>query len=170
MTIKWLFFLISFSLFSCKSVSISLVDKGSTPEEWKTFSVKTLEINAPNCPLNYAVQLSESLKDGIQNNTRLSINTNIGEGEVYIEGNINQYEVTPIAVQNNNNAAQNRLTINVLFNIFISEPKKEEMSFKIARFSDFEATSNLSEVEAVLLDDISKQIVQDVINKLLSNW
>ncbi|MFM8241170.1 MAG: LPS assembly lipoprotein LptE, partial [Crocinitomicaceae bacterium] len=106
-------------------MSISLKDSGSTPEEWKSFSIKTLESSAPNCPLSYTAKLTEDLKDAIQNNTRLSLNTTTGSGEVYIEGIINNYQVMPIAIQNNNSAAQNRLTIGVQFNINISAPKTE---------------------------------------------
>ena len=56
---------------SCWPSSVSFMDKGSMPEAWKTFSVLTLENNAPNIPLSYATLISEEIKDGIQNNTRL---------------------------------------------------------------------------------------------------
>lgn len=38
------------------------------------------------------------------------------------------------------------------------------------RFSDFDANQDISSVESELLRDINSQIVQDVINQLLSNW
>ena len=159
-----------FVFLSCKSVSVSLIDKGSTPEEWQSFSIKTLENSAPNCPLNYPVQLSESLKDGLQNNTRLSLNTQTGNGEVYIEGKISDYSVLPVAVQNGNSAAQNRLSISVQFDIFVSKPKEEKMTLRSTRFADFNSNVNLAELENQLLEEINQQIVQDLINKLLSNW
>lgn len=169
--IKYFFIGLLFSsLFSCKSISISLIDKGSTPEEWQSFSIKTLENAAPNCPLNLPVQLSESLKDGLQNNTRLELNTETGSGEVYIEGVINEYSVVPVAVQNENTAAQNRLTISVQFDIFISKPKEEKMALRSTRFADFNSNTNLAELENDLIEEINEQIVQDLINKLLSNW
>ncbi len=154
----------------CKSMSISLKDSGSTPEEWKSFSIKTLESSAPNCPLSYTAKLTEDLKDAIQNNTRLSLNTTTGSGEVYIEGIINNYQVMPIAIQNNNSAAQNRLTIGVQFNINISAPKTETMNLTATRFADFNASTNLASVENQLLEDINTQLAQDLINKLLGNW
>jgi hypothetical protein len=49
-------------LSSCWPSSISFKDKGSMPEEWKTFSVKTLEVLAPNAPLSYGANLTEQLK------------------------------------------------------------------------------------------------------------
>jgi hypothetical protein len=56
-------------LSSCWPTSVSFKDKGSMPESWKTFSIKTLEINAANCPLSYSAALTEKLKDGIQNSS-----------------------------------------------------------------------------------------------------
>lgn len=155
---------------SCWPSSVSFKDKGSMPEEWKTFSVKTLDVLAPNAPLSYGANLTEQLKDGIQNNTRLSLNTNFGKGEVNIEGKIINYSVMPIAIQGNDNATQNRLTISCQFSIETTKPKEELISVTSTRFSDFDANSNLSAVESQLLEEINSQIIQDVINKLLSNW
>jgi hypothetical protein len=163
--------LLLFSLLSsCWPTSVSFKDKGSMPEFWKTFSIKTLEINAANCPLSYSAALTEKLKDGIQNNTRLALNTVLGKGEVNIEGLISSYNVMPLAIQGNDNASQNRLTISVQFSIFVSDPKEDIINLTASRFGDFSASTNLSTVESQLVDEISEQIVQDVINKLLSNW
>jgi hypothetical protein len=129
-----------------------------------------LEINAANCPLSYSAALTEKLKDGIQNNTRLALNTRLGKGEVNIEGLISSYNVMPLAIQGNDNASQNRLTISVQFSIFVSEPKEDLINLTATRFADFSASTNLSTVESQLVEEISEQIVQDVINKLLSNW
>jgi len=157
-------------LTSCYPYSVSFKDKGSMPEEWKTFSVKTLEVLAPNAPLSYGPTLTEQLKDGIQNNTRLLLNTNFGKGEVNIDGKILSYNVTPIAIQGNDNASQNRLTISVQVSIEITRPKEELISVTSTRFSDFDANANLASVETQLLEEINTQIIQDVINKLMSNW
>jgi outer membrane lipopolysaccharide assembly protein LptE/RlpB len=139
------------------------------PEEWESFTVEMIENNAANCPLSYGPVLTEILKDGIQNNTRLVLNTD-GEGEIVLTGVISAYNVMPIAVQDNDNASQNRLTISVKFDLIINEPEAEEIKFSATRFADFESNVNLASVESQLIDDINSQISQDVINKLLSNW
>ncbi|MBM3456194.1 MAG: hypothetical protein FJX80_13805 [Bacteroidetes bacterium] len=162
--------LLLISILGCKSMSISLKDKGSTPEEWKTFSVKTFESTAPNCPLSYNANLTEYVKDALQNNTRLSLNTTTGAGEIFIEGVITNYQVLPIAIQNNNNAVQNRLTISVQFTINTSSPKEDIMNLSATRFADFSASTNLVSVENQLLEDINSQLAQDLVNKLLGNW
>lgn len=164
------FILILFITSSCWPTSVSVVDKGGMPEEWKTFSLETLINNAPNAPNNLAVNLSEAIKDGIQNNTRLLINPQAGKGEIIIDGSINNYTIMPIALQEGDNANKNRLTVSVQVNISILKPKEDEMKLSSTRFVDYDATTDLATVENTLLEEVNKQIVQDVINKLLSNW
>jgi hypothetical protein len=154
----------------CYPSSISFIDNGSMNEAWKTFTVKTLENRAPNAPTSYAVTLSEKLKDGVQNNTRLSLNPNLGKGEVNIEGTIASYTVMPIALQEGDNAAKNRLTVTVNFTIFVTKPEEEEMTLTSTRFVDYDSKTDLASVESTLLEQVTSQVVQDVINKLLSNW
>ena len=167
--------LISFSILimvisGCWPSSVSFRDTGSMPEEWKTFSVTTLENDAPNTPISYAAQLSEKLKDGVQNNTRLLLNPVVGKGEISIEGKISSYTIIPVAIQEGDNSAKNRLTISVQFTIFITAPEEDKMTLTSTRFVDYDSNTDLASVESSLLDEISTQIVQDVINKLLSNW
>jgi outer membrane lipopolysaccharide assembly protein LptE/RlpB len=140
------------------------------PVEWKTFSVKTLDNNAPNTPISYAASLSEKLKDGLQNNTRLLLNPETGKGEIYIEGVISNYTITPVAIQEGDNSAKNRLTVSVQFTIFVSEPEEDKILLTCNRFVDYDSNTDLATSESTLLEEVSTQIVQDVINKLLSNW
>jgi hypothetical protein len=163
-------FTILISMNSCWPTSVSFVDKGSMPEEWKFFSVKTLENNAANAPLSYAALLSEAIKDGVQNNTKLQLNTSPNSGEVQIEGTITNYSISPIALQEGDVAAKNRLTISANISIFVKSPKEDEMKLAVNRFFDYDSNSDFNSVEANLIEEINKQIVQDVINKLLSNW
>ncbi|MES2800787.1 MAG: LPS assembly lipoprotein LptE [Bacteroidota bacterium] len=164
------FLSILFLLGACWPSSISLSDTGGMPAEWQTFSLQTLVNNAANAPNNYSLNLSEQIKDGIQNNTRLTLNPTTGKGEVFIEGTINGYSIMPVALQEGDNAAKNRLTISTQFIIHISAPNEEDMTVSSTRFIDYDSNSDLATVEANLLEEINKQIVQDVINKLLSNW
>ena len=94
----------------------------------------------------------------------------INDAQITISGEITSYTVNPIAIQNGENAAKNRLTISVQFKILANQPKEEEFPLSVTRFADFDATSNLSGIENQLLATINEQIIQDVINKLMSNW
>jgi hypothetical protein len=157
-------------LCGCWPSKIGFRDTGGMPEEWERFHLQTLQINASTCPLSYAANLSEAIKDGIQNNTRLTIAPDVKNAQVQLSGDITQYSVNPIALQNGDNAAKNRLSIGVIFTLNYSVPKQEEVRITITRFADFDASTNFSSVENQLLSSINEQIVQDIINKLMSNW
>lgn len=164
-------------LTSCWPTSVSFKDKGSMDPRWKNFMVKTLDNNAANAPLSYGPALTEALKDGIQNNTRLKLVSNPDSSQVNIEGAITNYMVTPIALQAGDVAAKNRLTISTNYTIYINVPKlpnepltENQMTVSSTRFADYDSNADFSVVESQLIEEINKQIVQDVINKLLSNW
>lgn len=163
-------FLVILTLTSCWPTSVSFIDKGGMPEEWKTFSVINLKSDAANAPLNYASVLSESLKDGVQTNTKLLLNPETGKGEIVIEGTIKSYTVIPVAVQEGDNASKNRLTVSAQFTIQVNAPEEDQMNLTSTRFIDYDSNTDLASVENQLLEEISRQIVQDVINKLNSNW
>lgn len=157
-------------LSSCWPSSVSFNDGGSMPPEWKFFVVKNIENSASNSPLSYPLLLTDDLKTGIQNNTKLQLASGLNKPQINIEGKVVSYTISPVALQVGDNAAQNRLTISASFEIFISEPKEEKFFLNVARFADYSSSQDLPTVEAQLIEVINKQIVQDVVNKLLSNW
>lgn len=158
------------SLTSCWPESFSFRDSGGMPTEWQSFTIQNLENTAPNCPLSFAPLLTELLKDGVQNNTRLVLDTKQGAGEVNIEGVISAYQVQPVAILGSDNASSNRLTMSLSLKIKIKTPKEEEWQLVSTRFADFAASANLADVEQKLFNEIAEQMVQDLINKLFSNW
>lgn len=166
---KFIYIPLFFLLTSCWPTSVSFVD-GSMPVEWDSFTVVTLENNTGNAPLSYNASLTELIKDGIQNNSRLSLDQEADSSEVTIEGVVSSYSITPVALQEGDNAIQNRLTVTVKFEIFISKPEEDVMNLTSSRFVDYDANTDLSTVENELLSEVSEQIVQDVLNKLFANW
>lgn len=140
------------------------------PPEWKNFYLVTLDNNAPNTPLSYAANLSEDLKDGVQNNTRLLLANNEDDSQLIISGTITSYTIQPVALQDGDVAAKNRLSVSVNFVIDIKEPSEDSKTVTSTRFVDYDADTDLGLVESEKLQEVNKQIVQDLINKLLSNW
>jgi hypothetical protein len=160
-------------LTSCWPTSVSFNDKGSLNPCLKYFEIDQLEISAANAPINYSIELTEALKAGLQNNTRLLIASNTNKPQVTINGKITNYTVSPIALQQGDNASQNRLSVSVAMNIYFecaSENYTHEMKMVSTRFADFNANTDISSVESQLLSEINAQILQDLINQILSNW
>ena len=72
------------SLSSCWPTSISFKDS-NMPPEWQEFYVVTLDNKAANSPLSYSVDLSEAVKDGIQNRTKLNLANAADDAQIEIE-------------------------------------------------------------------------------------
>lgn len=161
-------------LSSCWPTSVSFNDTGSLHACLKHFQMDVLENSAANAPINYSVDLTEAIKSGVQNNTRLLLAGNNTKPQVSITGKITSYIISPIAIQEGDNAGQNRLTVSASFEIFFDCPNdnySHEMKTVSTRFADFNPNSqDFASVESQLLEEINAQIVQDVINQILSNW
>ena len=165
-----MFFCLVFLLSSCWPTSFSFQD-GSVPPEWKRFVVETLESDAANAPISYAPELTEELKDAIQNRVGLKlVSDESKDPQVIITGKVRDYNVSPQAVQGDDVAAKNRLTVSAYFEIFITAPEEDVMEVNASRFVDFDSNVDIGSVQAQLFEEINDQIIQDVLNKLLSNW
>lgn len=168
---KWFPILIlTVLLGSCWPTSISFQD-GSVPPEWKRFVIQTLESTAANAPISYAPELTEELKDAIQNRVGLKlVESEADDPQLIITGTVRDYNVAPLAVQGDDVAAKNRLTVKAYFEVFISAPEEDLMEINASRFVDFDANEDVGSIQAQLFTEINEQVIQDVLNKLLSNW
>ena len=163
------FFILIFICSSCWPVSVSFKDV-QFPEEWEEFYVITFENTAANTPLSYAVLLSEDVKTGLQNNTRLMLSNGEEYAQLVIEGTISNFSIQPVALQEGDEAASNRVTVSVDFIVTEKVPEEKTKEFRISRFVDYSSDQDYASIENELLTEINEQIVQDVINKLSSNW
>jgi len=155
---------------SCFPTSIGFKD-GSMDPALKFFAVENFEQIAANTPMNYPVQFTEFLKDGIVRNTKLKLlPTNSEETHLIFSGEIVRYELTPVSVQTDNQAAQTRLTVGI--KVFVENKVDDEKSFdfQVSRFEDFYNDQDFNSVEARLLENINEQLLQDILNKLQSDW
>jgi hypothetical protein len=157
--------IISGILFSCKPhVSLS----GATiPVEAKTISVGFFTNNTSLGAPSLAQRFTEKLRDMVSQQTNLALIKQ--NGDLQFEGYIADYNVAPVAIQADQ-ASKNRLTISVnvvYFNKF--EPSKNfEQTF--TRFVDFDTNKNISTEEPVLVQEIYRQLTEDVFNRAFNNW
>ena len=95
---------------------------------------------------------------------------NAVDADLTLEGTISGYVVTPLAIQQNEQAARNRLTITV--NVKFTNVKDEKQNFEspFSRYADFDSKVNISSVEEALIAEINTQLVDDIFNKAVINW
>lgn len=161
-------FLICTTISSCTSCKYSFKDTSPIPAEVKTFRVQYLQNRAQYVNTQLSPQLTEKLKQKIINTTRLK-QTNEEDAHYDISGYVSQYYTTTVTIQNSN-AAGNRL--NVGFHLIFKNTldSKKDFESDITRTFDFPATQSLSEAENSLTNDIVKNVVDEIFNKIFSNW
>ena len=153
------------SLTSCGIYSFT---GASIPEEANTISVDYFTTTTTNSPSSLNQIVTEGLKDLILSQTKLNlIELN---GDLLFSGEITKYEIKPIAIQANETAEKNRLTIaiKVKYNNTFDEKQNFESSF--SHYRDFSSSENLYDVEPILIEEITDKILEDIFNKAFVNW
>jgi hypothetical protein len=134
----------------------------------KTYSVSAFEAVTPLASATSALVLTESLRDRIQKQSTLQLMSS--NGQLKFEAEIVRWEVVPVNVQQNDQAASNRLTIGL--HVRYENTLDDELSFDrtFSRFADYSSDQDLFSVEDQLVEDIGSQLSQDIFNASLGNW
>lgn len=156
-----------FALSGCK---ISL-NGASIPPEMKTVSIQVFENNAPLVVPYLSSQFTEELKTRIRTQSSLSITQN--DANAVFSGNISNYSISPVAIQDNNNptAGANRLSIRI--NVKYTNNLNPKLSFEesFERFKDFKLQGqSLQALEPGLIKDVTAQLTEDIFNRAFANW
>ncbi len=141
---------------------------GSVPAGAKTISIDLFDARAPLCTPRSAQTFTETLRDLMQAQTPLNLTRK--DGDLRYEGSITGFNVQPVAIQANETAALNRLTISVSVHFTNTVEPKASADITASRFADYSSTQDLSLVEDQLVQDISKQLAQDIFDRTLGNW
>lgn len=137
-------------------------------EDVKTVSVKTFQNFAPLANVNYSQTFSEALKNIFISQTNLSLANS--DGDLQFEGSITNYQISSIAIQGNETAAKNRLTITVKVKFTNTKDKKQDFETDFTRFADYDSSVNISSIEDGLIKEINDQLTQDIFNKSVGSW
>lgn len=151
------------------SCSVNYGFKGiSIPPEAKTISVGFFLNSAPMASPAEPQKFTEKMRDMVSSQTNLALSKQ--NGDLHFEGAITDYAVTPVAVQSTDKAALNRLsiTIKVKYTNKFDANKSFEQGFQ--RFYDYPSSKTLSAIESEALDEINRQIAEDVFQKAFNNW
>lgn len=156
------------TVFNYASCKYTFKDTAPIPAEVKNFRVQYLENRAQYVNTQLSPLLTERLKQKVINTTRLR-QTNDDDAHYDISGYVSQYYTTTVSIQNNN-ASGNRLTVgfHLIFKNTLDAAKNFETD--LSRTFDFPATQSLSEAENNLNTEIVKTVVDEIFNKIFSNW
>ena len=161
-------FLFTLSFTSCGIYGFS--EKGQVTDSARTVKVITFENRAPYVNPQVSPSLSERLRLKIVNQTKLT-NTNNDNADYNITGYVADYSVTTTGVTSNNGQQQsslNRLTVRV--HVSLSKFGNTPEEFDVSRSFDFSATQSLQTAEASLLDEMIRNLTDEIFNHIFSNW
>lgn len=134
----------------------------------KTISIQYFPNNAPLRQPMFSQVLTQALKDKFASQTNLSqVSTN---GDLSLEGEITGYSISPTAIQANQQAAQNRLTVTIKVKFVNNKDEKQSFETNFTRYIDYDSQKNLSAVEGDLIKTLTDQLVDDIFNKAVVNW
>ena len=152
---------------SCK-VNYSFTGASVSPDV-KTVAIPYFPNNAPLVVTTLSRSFTEALRDYFTSQTNLMLVDH--NGDLTIEGTITGYDVKPTAIQGNETAALNRLTITVTVKFTNRKnPKQDFESVAFSRYSDYPSSQNLSAVQDGLIKEITDELVQDIFNRTMVNW
>jgi hypothetical protein len=134
----------------------------------KTFSVQYFSNRAQLVQPLLSQAITERIKE------RFIAQTNLRqidrEGDIRFEGYISDYRTAPVAIQGTETAALNRLTISVVVKFVNTKDAKQNFETTFTRYADYDSRKSLAEVETALIDEVNRQLVDDIFNKSVSNW
>ncbi len=162
-----LFFLVNTAFFGCYSFRDVNLDPNV-----KTVRVQFIENRAAYVNPQLSPNLTDRLKQKIVNQTRLSQTNNENNAHWDISGEIREYSVTTAGITSANGQSQtsiNRLTVTVHI-VKLDNLKSETVEYDITRQFDFDANQSLQSAEARLLDEMIRNLTDEIFNRLFSNW
>ena len=134
----------------------------------KTVSINYFSNNANTIRSSLSPMFTEELKNIFVNQTNLDlIETN---GDLSFSGKITSYTITPISIQSDQTAQQNRLTIKVNVQFENKEDKNMNFNTNFSRHKDFDSNADLSLIEDDLMQVICEELAEDIFNKSVVNW
>ena len=150
---------------SCK-VSYSFTGASISPDI-KTVAIPFMTNSASLVVPTLSRTLTDALRDYFTSQT--SLQTVDRNGDLEVTGNITGYTVTPVAIQGNETAAMNRLTITVNIKFVNKKNTKQNFESSFSRYQDY-PVADLNTVQDRLIATITDQLVQDIFNKTVVNW
>jgi Lipopolysaccharide-assembly len=138
------------------------------PIEVKNFRVQQLGNKAQYINPQLSPQVTEKLKQKIINTTRLR-QVNEDDAHYDISGYISQYSTSTVNIQDGQSGT-NRLTVGFHLIFKNSLDKTKDFEADVSRNEDFAANKSLSEAENDINDRLVKNLVDEIFNKIFSNW
>ena len=155
-------------LFSFSGCGVYSFRDAVIPENIKTVKIGFIENKARYVNPQLAPMLTDKLLQKIIGQTKLT-RTNSDDAHYQIYATITNYDPTQTVGVSAQQATTNRLTVTV--HVLLKKTlENKEQEFDVTRNFDFSANLTLNQAEGQLMDDIIRNITDDIFNQIFSNW
>lgn len=115
-----------------------------------------------------AQEFTNALKEKFSSQTSLDVLNN--NGDLVFEGAIRKYTTEPVAIQGDQTAALNRLSITVFVKFTNKIEPEQSFETSFTQYREYSSNESLSAVEDGLVEEINTDLVEDIFNKSVVNW
>ena len=135
----------------------------------KSVTINYFEYTAPKVNPSLSNMMTEGLQDKF---TRLTKLEQVDmDGDLEIVGTVTGYDVKATAISAQEQATQNRLTVNVKVSFINRKYPEDDFEDKgFSAYADFDASQSLDAVEAGLCEEIVEKICDDIFNATVAKW
>lgn len=158
--------LIALVFTACK-VTYKFNDASIDPKV-KTIKLGFIDNKAQYINPQLSPKLNDKLQQKITNQTKLTRVTN-DDAHYVINGSITTYNGTQTVGISNRQASTNRLTVTIHI-VFRKNLDNVTEEFDVSRSFDYSANLSFNTAEAQLLDEVVRNMVDEIFNRLFSNW
>ena len=171
MKTKYIFMTLAFAVTALivQSCGIYSFTGTSIQPDVKTITINYFEYKALKVNPNLSNSITEALKDKFTKMTKLE-QVDI-DGDLEIVGAVTGYDVKATSIGANEQAAMNRLTVNVKITFINRKYPEDNFENKgFSAYADFDATQSLDAVESGLCEEIVEKLCDDIFNATVANW
>ncbi|MEQ1678184.1 MAG: LptE family protein [Chitinophagaceae bacterium] len=142
-------------------------EAGSVPDSIKTVKVLYLENRAQYVNPQFSPKLTDKLRQKIVGQTKLS-QTNGDNADWEISGYVREYTFSTSAISGQQ-ASNNRLTVTV--HITLNDRKSgATKEHDVTRSVEFPGNQTFQQAETSKMDELIRILIDDIFNKLFSDW
>ena len=140
----------------------------SIPKNAKTVYIEEVINNTPLSNPELSNLFTEKLNNYILKNTNLK--TSNENPDLIFKGQIIKYDINPISINSQNNASQNRLSIEIKIDYYNQEDSLNNFNKKFSNYADFNSSDNFLDIETELNEQIVDKLIEDIFLASFSNW
>jgi Lipopolysaccharide-assembly len=138
------------------------------PANVKTVKIGFIENRARYVNPQLSPKLTDKLQAKITGQTKLT-RTNNDDADYVISGAITNYDPSQTVGVSSQQASTNRLTVTVHIVLRKTLDNKVE-EFDVSRSFDFSANLTLQQAEGQLLEEVVRNLTDEIFNRIFNNW